>query len=258
MPRLSREYERIFAEMMEEVHRSHQGGRRLTAFWPQVSAGFVPGKDWLYVGQAVFGWGSSTGDEPPAFGRGRPPRITGTRRYSEVKKKVKSCQLRWTEERRGKASPFWSTVRWLNSDDDPTWVEGWSRRMAWSNLYKIAPQGRRNPDPALRSVQREKCQRLLDLEIRELRPAAVVVLAGVDWYRDFRWGPTADFKRALNDPARTVLRATVHGVPAALAPHPNTAFHAGLRLEALGGKIMAALGWEKRGEKWIRHVSRRH
>ncbi len=67
------------------------------------------------------------------------------------------------------------------------------RHIAWTNLYKIAPDakdnfpGRKdlNPDYSERRTQLELCEAILKKEIEILSPKYVVFITGWEWVKDF-------------------------------------------------------------------------
>jgi hypothetical protein len=83
-------------------------------------------------------------------------------------------------------SAFWRVIREVvrrleiaNVDDSE---RSWSSHLAWSNLYKISPCERGNPNGKLRKAQLEGCKKLLEWELEHYRPRRVVFLT--DWWAD--------------------------------------------------------------------------
>ncbi len=62
---------------------------------------------------------------------------------------------------------------------------GWSKKMVWSNLYKIAPDGK-NPNLDEQIWQREQAIKLIKLELDLLRPKFCLVLTNDSWWKPFR------------------------------------------------------------------------
>jgi len=187
----------------------------------------------MFVGQAPNGWGDNEGDGV-RLRYGRPPRVEDLRDYGEVPDDHTDNLLQWVEERSDVRRGFWSVIRWLVSEDDDEWEGGWSRRVAWTNLYKISPTDGGNPDDDLCEAQLDACRELLRVEVEAYQPAITVFLSGMDWARSFvRSGfpPTPDKKTDIV--AGSFLRR-----PAFVAPHPHAAIYQGLGTDTLGQSIL--------------------
>ena len=224
---LGARYQHLFAGLLRDVE-DRALHRELTAFWPQVGVDYRPGKGTLFVGQAPNGWGECQSDGV-WFKNGRAPRVEAVRLYSESVVDGDECPLAWYEREVG--GHFAAVMRRLASgDDDELWESGWSRSIAWSNLYKVAPRPRGNPGPALRALQFEACRALFAAEIEILRPARVVVLAGVVWFEGFVQLPKSKLEVLLADPVSVL--GVGHRPRVVLAPHPRTAF--GRRITSAG------------------------
>jgi len=61
----------------------------------------------------------------------------------------------------------------------------WSRKLVWSNLYKIAPEDS-NPDWFCRNLQQPLSTELIKREIQEINPKFCIVLTNLDWWIPFR------------------------------------------------------------------------
>ena len=59
--------------------------------------------------------------------------------------------------------------------------EDWSKKFAWSNLYKIAPSIDGNPSGKVQHSQREIAIQILKKEIELLRPVYIVFVTGYDF-----------------------------------------------------------------------------
>jgi hypothetical protein len=227
---LDSSYKHTYAGMLKTV-ASRVAHRDLTAFWPFVGEGYRAGEDWLFVGQAVNGWGRR-GDQRPRFGRGKAPQVDSIRKYQDDR------EVGYVE---GFArSPFWSPIRWLVEDDN--WEGGWSGRVAWSNLFKVAPWDGGNPDSVLREAQFEGARALLHEEVRCLRPACVVVLAGIDWFEGFVEMTPEEHRRLTADVKKPRIGVgRIGNTPAILSPHPGSAYRRGWKVESLGSALFKAI-----------------
>ena len=83
-------------------------------------------------------------------------------------------------------SAFWRVVRStvmalrLATPDDDRWASS----VAWTNLYKVAPEDS-NPSDSLANAQLPSCIDILRAEIDQLEPQRVLFLTGEDWARPF-------------------------------------------------------------------------
>lgn len=105
---------------------------------------------------------------------------------------------------------FWQVTTYFMQEKfqlkKPYW--DWAGRTVWSNLYKIAPQqGDKHPNPSDEDcvLQRPECVRLVELELRELKPTYCLVLTNDDWWAHFRTGlRTTELERPKDGPVQSV------------------------------------------------------
>jgi hypothetical protein len=62
----------------------------------------------------------------------------------------------------------------------------WTRKMIWSNLYKIAPSERANPNDEECKMQEAGCVDLVKKELEEIKPKFCIVLTNDTWWEPFR------------------------------------------------------------------------
>ena len=110
---------------------------------------------------------------------------------SECVRASETCPLSWVYENDNPSyninrSTFWRVSRKLLSGLSGKEPAHWSSRLAWSNLYKIAPSEEGNPSDALCYAQLSKCAEILALEIEAFRPESIVFVTGEYWFKDFR------------------------------------------------------------------------
>lgn len=74
-------------------------------------------------------------------------------------------------------SAFW---RMINRLSEQEYESGWYDKIAYSNLYKLAPFGA-NPNEGLKNKQKEICMTLLRKEIEILSPKYVILFTGEYW-----------------------------------------------------------------------------
>lgn len=127
----------------------------------------------LFVGKATNGWVSTSEDADVLFDPEHRERIVNL-----------GDEMAWvdckSENYNPRNSAFWrvikATTKKLLPHDD------WYAYIAWSNVYKFAPDGE-NPDESLKKLQRDICCKILDKEIEFLKPNFVVFLtSGWEWF----------------------------------------------------------------------------
>lgn len=128
----------------------------------------------LFVGRAVNGWITDDRDTATLFKPGDKSQIF-----------ARDDQMCWVERENICArSAFWRVVRGLSRQLTGNSAD-WYERIAYSNLYKLAPASGGNPSNTLCSRQYDLCAEILRREIEVLAPSAVLLLCGVGWYYDF-------------------------------------------------------------------------
>ena len=186
--KLSASYEVAYAEMLEAVAEwKPRKEIELAACWPDWRPTFQSGRGILVIGRATNGF------EPPfhladlraaggAVHQAHLFRDTAeTNRLSWLDAPHVGPRMRGTV---GTRSPFWrvtaAAVRTLEAAVVNSQL-GWSANVAWSNLAKVAPFARGNPPESLLTIQARRCAALVPLEVEELKPQVVLVIAGAAW-----------------------------------------------------------------------------
>ncbi len=173
------------------------GDRTLTMHWPTVGAAFDHGV--VVVGQAVFGW---MGDWTAIDGCDPAAR---TRIMAEARDPFDGLRdpMGWIDGHRVRNSPFWSVARQVTDTLAPGDAP-WFSRLAWANLYPIAPNDvKGNPGGALLEAQTKPAAVFLDAVIRELRPRLVLVVGG-----PYVWPFVGPLELGVLDPADKPLYLT--------------------------------------------------
>jgi len=153
--------------------------------------------DIMFIGRATNGWRNQTDasllssrEAQDAFAR------TVHGNSLEPSPSGSPCPLMWVQDHWGslsypdpntKKSPFWRTAKMLMSELGivPSDSTEWPSKLAWSNLYKVAPKIGGNPGDYLKSVQRNQCAELLMQEIADFKPKLIVFVTGLDWAERF-------------------------------------------------------------------------
>lgn len=186
---------KIFDDLAEAVDAvsAMSGKHRL----PKLAANLgIAGRDYdgelLIVGRAVNGSVDGRDFEANSVS-GQAYSMQAEMDYCKSLKK--GCQLAWVTEppKPGEyntnRSAFWRVSRQLLKA-----VEGgafnknrWSSRLAWTNLYKIAPYETGNPSDPLCEAQFNACVNILRSEIELLQPKRVLFMTGrywLDWFEE--------------------------------------------------------------------------
>ena len=155
------------------------------AFCMQWGKNFPEKNGVLFVGKAVNGWVTKEFTIDSIF-------------HSDDAERVfdRPDQMEWVEEYwhepnpdgwRASSSAFWRVINGITLKLYPKETEinsgDWWKYIAWSNLYKLAPQSGGNPP--IRGGQLEACKKILQKEIEILSPKFVVLLTSWEWAKDF-------------------------------------------------------------------------
>ncbi len=73
--------------------------------------------------------------------------------------------------------PFWRYAGIIAQALLDTRDNSWSKKIAWTNLYKVAPAKEGNPSDALCNKQLPSCRQILEEELRILKPTHILVIA---------------------------------------------------------------------------------
>lgn len=201
-------YRERYVRMLADVARSGFADE-VAALWPLVGPLYREG-GLLYVGRATDGWSPN-------------------RRCSEA---LADDVARWAQEaehtsvERGwvpaewTKSWFWRFAHRVLVDVLGQPDESWTKRLAWSNLFKVAPARAGNPSPLLANAQLPHTAELLGMEVEEVKPGLVVIAAGWrDWTRPVAhgsgWALTSFEGRFVEQVG------TIAGRPAIVTRHPQ-------------------------------------
>lgn len=166
-----------------EVCRRHKEGYQESDLWPFfIGVGRNYNEKLLIVGRAPNGWTMCFDKNDP-----EPPFKLTEKAMSELE----SHNLDWVDALRGEnesgyntnRSAFWRVSRLLANHIACESAEC-INYIGYSNLYKIAPEAG-NPSTRLMNVQFEQCVKILQTEIKLLKPKNVVFLTGFWWAGPF-------------------------------------------------------------------------
>ena len=181
----------------------------------------------LLVGRAVNGWGEYFGkdDSKESFVKSSIANLINDKKsFSKNNSGVKD-RFEWIVTEKGEAphntfrdgidkedernergsykltnSPFWNYTKEifdkLHKSENSPWDDRWFEKIAWTNLYKVAPTGKNrkngesvtwgaNPNTTECKKQIEVCKKLLKAEIDYFDPTHILMVVGEDWFSDF-------------------------------------------------------------------------
>ena len=209
----SSEYNELFIRSIQEFIATHREQKLeadyFNTFYP--SFGIKPSEkcDFLIIGQAPKGWrsGFATGDDNIQE-KLIAEAIESSNCYCGVHdhNPIDWVNVYWTKSlfeehildkakadfyEKGKyfafRSFFWNVTYKLIADyygfDRNAW--DWSKKVVWSNLYKIAPEDA-NPTEFQKSTQLNIAVELIKKEIEELQPKFCIVLTNESWWTPFQ------------------------------------------------------------------------
>ena len=170
-PQVSDAYDRLLASVGRVA--PEVGNGRLTSHWPIVGKRFDHGV--LVVGQAVYGWLPDWTALDATSAAGRSAILEDTKAsFADL-----DDPMSWIAGHRVENSPFWRTAHEVTDALVPDPENPWFSRVAWANLYPIAPGAYKgNPEGTLRQVQTTAAAEFLSTVVDALVPRLVLVLAG--------------------------------------------------------------------------------
>ena len=148
------------------------GDGPLTLHWPLVGSQFDGGV--LVIGQAVYGW----------YGDWTAPQARDAAYRQHIIHEARDLfddrpgRMDWIDGHRVWNSPFWRVARDVTDAVAPG-PGPFYRRMAWANLYPVAPnETKSNPRGALLEAQTEAAAIFVDATIASLQPRMILVVGG--------------------------------------------------------------------------------
>ena len=131
----------------------------------------------LFIGRATNGWITDVENIDILFGD------------SDKSIFNRKDQMQWVENCEGnvyrynsRKSAFWRVIKNVSKRYYP---ENWSAYVAWSNICKVAPYEKGNPNNSLYYAQIEICCQILEIEIELLSPKFIILLTSESWAKDF-------------------------------------------------------------------------
>lgn len=185
---LRKELRQHYHELLNNITDSIHPSQKLTVFSPLVGSVFESSEARLLIyGRAVDGWRNTL------FPNGHVEESAETIfKIPEADKSAK-CEMHWIQRNRKawkvdrkkgynyKSSSFWGCARNVVKALEPQAdlkEHNWQTALAWSNIYKVSPQGGGNPGDDLRSAQIKQCAAMLKTEIKVLKPRNILFVTG--------------------------------------------------------------------------------
>ena len=116
-------------------------------------------------------------------------RYSGKIQSAQTKLSPEACRrLEWVRSYyKGKkrstesSSPFWTLSKKVTNQLLSDHEKDWTKYIAWTNLYKLAPFNGGNPDDELCSLQKDICKNIFQKELNHLAPTHILVIAKKYW-----------------------------------------------------------------------------
>jgi hypothetical protein len=182
-------------------------------FYPSFGIKPIEKTDFLFIGQAVNGWGTGFNISSP-FDKVEKLResISYSNNYCAEKKHTPLdwVNIRWTKNLYNEhmndpilrksyppseAANYWASKSFFWNVTFKTLCDyytlgrnswAWSGKMVWTNLYKIAPEDA-NPNNIHCCMQQPFASELIKFEINELKPKHCIVPTNLEWWLPFRF-----------------------------------------------------------------------
>lgn len=203
---LSEDYDKIFKKNIEVFKKNNEGTKEYDVFYPSFGITDKKECDFIVYGQSIKGWTPQITDKVDideltqcaknfsnGYFEGHTPLdwiniywSSSTYKTHIVTKEEKEFypEIKYSACR----SFFWNVTYKLISKyynyDYNSW--DWSKKIVWSNLYKIAPSERKNPDEFECKWQEKISIELVKKELDELKPRFCIVLTNDPWWEPFR------------------------------------------------------------------------
>lgn len=200
-------YFKNITQFQTNMSKQNDDDNEFVDFYPSFGIKRSEKTDLLIFGQAVNGWGSGFSTQEELSFDKIQSSIYASNSFLEEKNHspLDWVNVQWSNsvynsycedecirnfynnKYRTCRSFFWNVTYKLVSDyyGLNRHSRDWAKKLVWSNLYKIAPDGR-NPNSNERNLQQEISSELVMLEIEELNPKYCIVLTNQNWWQPFQ------------------------------------------------------------------------
>jgi hypothetical protein len=183
---LSKTYTLLFNETLQNfankiiaTENDESKRKQFSLFYPSLGKNYLENRELLVVGQAANGWFPKWYVQEVEGNDGKI--VTESIGYSTDEEG--KCPLEWVNERWKEynlsRSFFWNVTYKLVKSHYGKTDENWNNIIAWSNLMKIAPADRGNPNSEEIEAQVDGAARLFRQEIIDLDPKNVLVVTNL-------------------------------------------------------------------------------
>lgn len=203
----------LYKEMLEQIPPE---AKNLSPFCVQWGKDFptAPNTGILFIGKATNGWITKERNVDILFNGNdterifaRPDQMKWVKDYEHKKVGYNTCK-----------SAFWRTIKKISSSVyEPL---NWNSRIAWSNLYKVAPFKQGNPTGKLRKLQLPYCRKILEAEIGLLQPRFIILFTS-HWDKDFLYSLNQEHTKSLESAEHGIKIYQIDGRYFISAPHPQ-------------------------------------
>jgi len=200
-------YFRNIIEFQKKFKEISSEDKSFVDFYPSFGIKENERTDFIIYGQAVNGWGSGFNiDEEINYEKIKNSINASNSYYKDNNHNpIDWVNIQWSNtiyndecqdeniknfyngSYRTNKSFFWRVTYKLISDYYGLNRAGfeWSKKLVWSNLYKIAPDGA-NPSWIEKNLQQPLSAYLIKKEIEEIKPKFCVILTNISWWMPFR------------------------------------------------------------------------
>ena len=143
----------------------------------------------MLIGRACNGWEDDSLRNLPAeeYSAEAEEEWTSSGRWGWIEERGNSLYSTHDSSYCVSRSPFWDYSKDIWEGLTGMHAEGiWMQDILWTNLYKISPAERGNPDADYLTKEKDVCVDILSEEIRDYRPTHLLFLTGWNWFQDFR------------------------------------------------------------------------
>jgi hypothetical protein len=183
--KLTRDYKEKFLKTYEDFKNKISvieklNDKEYSLFFPMIGENFESKKTLLVVGRACNGW------EHPWKSINSDNSIVNLSISCSEGKPMQWLIEQWTDTKyKIKRSSFWRIIKNITLFLNECNEKDWPSFIAWSNLFKISPYEKGNPNMSECDVQLQNCIELFEQEIEELKPEYVLLIVGLDWGKTF-------------------------------------------------------------------------
>lgn len=209
--KLSDEYDNFYLKGVEEF--VNHNNNKYCLFYPSFGTKEEEKCDFLIYGQALNGWNNTIVDSNTEFNNDLLHNVilsfneylaekehtpldwinifwTKSEYYEHMEDSVLEEFYAYDNPYLAYRSFFWNVVyktisSYYNFNKGYDFGWNWSKKMVWSNLYKIAPI-KGNPNDQLKNAQFEFNAELFKKEIEEINPKFSIVLTNQKWFDPFQ------------------------------------------------------------------------